>query len=196
MKILICGVGAIGSNLAELLAVDLKGNHEITILDRDVVEERNVTPGTQRYTPEQVGLAKIEALQYNIYKWHEQNVDIRGEEISEKSSSPFYSFDLVLDCFDNTRSRGTLQTDWQFSSSGTPLLHVGFSDEFTFAIEWAEHYKVPSDITSGFDICEMPGAAAFVTSVASLAALVVQEYLATNRKMEIVGGKFARTMVV
>lgn len=38
MKILVAGIGAIGSNLTADLVADLKGKHEITVLDMDNVE--------------------------------------------------------------------------------------------------------------------------------------------------------------
>ena len=45
-QILICGIGAIGSNLTSLLARDLKEDWTITVLDKDCVEERNIRAGT------------------------------------------------------------------------------------------------------------------------------------------------------
>lgn len=201
MKILICGVGAIGSNLVTNLVPDLKGEHDITILDKDVIEERNLTAGTQRYTSDQVGLPKVDALQYNVYKWFNREIEINQQEVEE-----FYniSWDLVIDCFDNHDARNILQTSWRKSYADKfekvqikrfELLHIGFSDNFTFAVEWAEHYKVPTDITSRFDICEMPGAAAFVASVASLGALVAEQWIQEGKKIEIIGGKYVHSLV-
>lgn len=187
MNILICGIGAIGSNLVKNLVPDLKGEHYITILDMDKVEERNITPGTQFYFPDQVGLQKVEALQMNIYKMYEREIEIINMDI--KQHIPVNQ-DLIIDCFDNFAARKYLQDIWADTlGHDTDLLHVGFSDQFTFAIEWAHNYKVPSDITSGMDICEMQGAGAFVTHVSSLASLVVEEFINNEKKIEILGGK-------
>ncbi len=188
MKILILGAGAIGSNLVKNLVPDLKGEHEIIVLDRDVVEERNVTPGTQFYSPDQVGLSKVEALQMNIYKWYEREIQIIKQEVQD---TVFVDYDLIIDCFDNHSARQFIQDKWKDSlGHGTDLLHIGFSDKFTFAIEWAHNYQVPTDITSGMDICEMEGAAAFVVHVGALGALVAEEFINHEKKMEILGGKF------
>lgn len=192
MKILICGVGAIGSNLTSLLVPDLKGEHEITILDKDKVEERNVQAGTQFYMPDQIGMSKVEALQYNLYKWFEREITIDHHELLAGDA---FNYDLIVDCFDNYASRKLLQEMYDTGSwlrnEAVPyeLLHIGFSDQFTFAIEWADNYKVPSDIMSGFDICTQDGAASFVKMVASLASQTVQEYIRTGQKRELVGGK-------
>lgn len=205
MKILIAGVGAIGSNLTANLVADLKGKHEITVLDMDNVEERNVTPGTQFYTPDQVGQPKVEALQFNIYKQFQREIEIKNLEFALKKGSYSPSIlttmehDLIIDCFDNKRAREGLQICWENSKDkilgSFDLLHIGFSDQFTFAIEWAENYKVPTDITTGFDICEMPGARSFVASVAALGSLVVQKWIDDGEKMEIVGGKYTHTLI-
>ncbi len=188
MNILICGAGAIGSNLVRNLVPDLKGEHEITILDMDKVEERNVTPGTQFYSPDQIGLSKVEALQFNIYKWYEREIQIINENVKKVN---LVNYDLIVDCFDNHEARNFLQEAWTDTlAHGCELLHVGFSDQFTFSVEWAEGYKVPTDITSGMDICEMPGAAAFVAHVGALASLVVEQFVNEGEFMDILGGKF------
>ncbi len=198
------GVGAIGSTLVRNLVPDLRGEHEIIILDGDAVEERNVTPGTQWYTPDQVGLPKVEALQFNVYKTFEREIEIINAKLEKEHPNSwvinprearFHAPDLIIDCMDNYKARLAIN-DWCQGESGPPnLLHIGFSDKFTFEIEWAENYVVPTDITSGMDICEIRGAAGFVASVASLGALVIEKYLEDGEKMSVIGGKYERTIV-
>jgi len=186
-EILICGIGAIGSNLTARLAADLKG-YEITVLDKDYVEERNITAGTQFYTREVIDSPKVEALQYLIERWTEKEIKILQMDYLKTSLE---GFDLVIDCFDNWEARNAVQHSFQFPN----ILHVGFSDNFTFSVEWAENYKVPTDINSEFDICEMPGASAFVNMVASIGALTAEEFLLNGKKLEFVGGKFTHTLI-
>lgn len=201
MNILICGAGAIGSNLTAILASDLKGQHKITVLDKDTVEERNIAPGTQLYTRDQIGTPKVDALQFNIYKWHQREIVVDHHELV--NGDVLLNYDLIIDCFDNHISRELLQGAYNTgahlninpNNKTYELLHIGFSDNFTFSIEWADNYTTPSDITTGFDICEMQGAAAFVKSVSSVGALVAEEYILNNKKLEIVGGKFTHTLI-
>ena len=196
MKILVAGIGAIGSNLVASLVPDLKGEHQITILDMDTVEERNVTPGTQFYTPDQVGLSKVEALEFNIYKNFQKRIQVLEKDIMDIDYNTLKTYDLIIDCFDNNRARNRTH---MFKKLGeekkTQILHAGFSDNFTFAIEWDDNYKVPTDITTGMDICEMPGAAAFANTVGSMGALVAEEFVRSSKKMDIVGGKFIHSVV-
>lgn len=193
MNILICGAGAIGSNLTARLASDLKGLHTITVLDKDIVEERNIVAGTQFYMPNQIGLSKVEALQFNIYKQFQKEIKIRNEKFNGTIKN-WHDFDLTIDCFDNHYARHYIQYYYQIAKDSDikeNILHLGFSNAFTFAIEWAENYTVPSDITTGFDICEMEGASSFVNMVASLGGLVVQEFLTKKKKIDIIGNKFS-----
>lgn len=202
MKILILGAGAIGSNLTNRLVADSKGEHEITVLDMDTVEKRNVIAGTQFYMRDQIGMSKVEALQYNIYKFHEKEIQIINKKY-ENGNIDFKSYDLVIDCFDNHTARKDAQAqrhmDGVLRWSAYSLLHVGFSDQFTFAIEWDTNYKAPDDIKSGMDICEMEGASSFVNYVASVASTVVLEYLkkpVKGRKMiDVVGNKLTHTIL-
>lgn len=196
MKILICGIGAIGSNLVSVLAPDLKGEHEIIVLDKDIIEERNVQAGTQFYTPDQIGLSKAEALQFNIYKNYQREIHFYYQPIENflGRQEDLYGYNLVVDCFDNRAARNHLQKFFNEIPRFTNLLHIGFSKDFTFAIEWAENYKVPSDI-EGLDICELPGAAAFVKHVSSLGAMVIEEFIENKSKIEIIGGKLQHTVI-
>lgn len=192
MEILIAGIGAIGSNLAAILTADLRGEHKISILDRDFVEKRNYQAGTQFYMPEQEGMLKVHALQYNIYKWYQREVNAIDRELDETTADQFvlaFHGGLIVDCFDNHDSRKLLQETCR--KRYINCLHAGFSDQFTFAVEWAENYQVPTDITTGMDICEMQGAAAFVKTVAGLTASVVEKFLETKDKIEIIGNRFS-----
>lgn len=196
-RILIVGVGAIGSNLTSLLVPDLKGEHEITVLDMDKIEERNVRVGTQFFFPDQIGLSKVAALQYNIYKMFNREISIDEHQLIQ--GDEFLNYDLIIDCLDNHEARKIIQDGWRktlHSALPSPiaaydLLHIGFSDQFTFAIEWAENYKVPEDITSGLDICEMEGAASFIKLTASIASLVVQEFIRKEERLEYIGNRLA-----
>ena len=200
MNILICGVGAIGSNLTARLVADLRGEHVITVLDCDVVEKRNVQPGTQLYTYDQIGHPKVEALQFNMYKWYQRKIKIIDDDITVLNALPAYDF--IIDCFDNYHARERLQGMFDVGryiklEDGLPydLLHIGFSDRFTFAIEWADNSSVPTDITSGFDICEMEGASAFVNLTASYGALVSEDFIINKKKIDLIGNRYSVNVI-
>jgi len=190
MKIIICGVGAVGSNLIRSLIPDLANKHHVTILDKDVVEERNVFPGTQWFSRDQIGNPKVDALEYNVYKWYGQEIVGKNKEVFPDD---LYDYDLIVDCFDNYLARSITQSTFAEGICKN-VVHIGFSDKMTFAIEWAEDYQVPSDITSGIDICEMPGASAFVASVGAVGSLIIQEFILNGAKKSIIGGKYIHSI--
>ena len=185
------GCGSLGSNLVANLSCDLRNQANITVLDYDTVEKRNVEFGTQFYMRDQVGMSKVEALQYNVYKWYGRKIDIIEKKyLGDGSVSEFWGYDLIIDCFDNHEARSKIQINARFSSKRMYLLHVGFSDQFTFAIEWSDNYTVPSDSISDWDICEAQGAASWIKMVSGLASLTVQQFVSKTEKLEFIGNKF------
>ncbi|MBR9700057.1 hypothetical protein GOV09_06375 [Candidatus Woesearchaeota archaeon] len=91
MKMAIVGLGALGSQVAELI----KG--ELILIDRDVVEEKNLE--RQNYRKEDVGKEKAKAMErVKPYKsivadLNHKNIDILDEA------------ELILDCTDNLYTR-------------------------------------------------------------------------------------------
>ena len=64
-KILIVGLGGIGSNLLELVVPvlsRLSQQLEIHLMDDDLVDESNLAH--QRFTQSEIGLAKVDALSH------------------------------------------------------------------------------------------------------------------------------------
>src|SRR3954471_6052347 len=64
LRVVICGAGALGSNLADNLA--RQGVARIAAIDHDRVEEHNV--GTQLYGENEVGVWKVEALRNRLFR--------------------------------------------------------------------------------------------------------------------------------
>mgnify|MGYP001583868678 CR=1 FL=1 len=173
------GIGAIGSWLCENLVADNRGQWNITVLDFDKVAERNIV-GTQRYFIDDLDFLKTEALQLGLYKALGKEISILSYKLTEFNVKGIIKdYDLIVDTFDNFDARRVIT----MASRGiVECLHVGFSENMTFAIEWNDNYQVPSDITSNFDVCTLPGASSFIKFVASLGALTVEEFLFNNKK--------------
>ncbi len=194
-KILILGAGALGSNLAANLVADLRNEVDITVLDYDMVEQRNTQAGTQFYMPDQIGQFKVDALQYNVYKWYEKeistwNLKLEKDKFSAGSfvwSDIVGKFDLVVDCLDNYEARRLIQD----LKEEIEILHCGFSDKLTFEIGWAENYEVPDDNRHAKDICEMQGAGSFVKMVAALASRVALDFITEGRKRDFIGNRYS-----
>jgi hypothetical protein len=193
MKILICGAGALGSWLSTYLAVDTRDAHKITVLDRDIAEERNIRAGTQNYLREQIGLSKVESLQFNIHKFFNRKVEIIHNDFFRAFYGTTLPYDIVVDCFDNKEAREA--TSFYADREKTAILHVGFSPTFTWSVLWDKGYEAPED-AKGLDICELPGASSFVHMVAAIGSLVVQEYLTKKVKREFNGKRLSMREII
>ena len=194
MKIYILGVGAIASNIAINLAFDRRED-ELVLVDYDKVEPRNYQFGTQQYERGQLGQNKVEALQFKIYQATGKTVGVVNQMIKFKNDFLLTSTipGLLIDCLDNYRAREIVREGSRLNHIS--CLHIGFSPQRTFAIEWNENYKTPTDIISDFDICQAPSARSFIQYVAGLATIVIIEFLTTGKKLEIVGNRFKNTLL-
>lgn len=176
MNILICGLGAIGSNMLVALSKRYR-DASFTGVDYDKVEDRNVGP--QAFFMEHIGQPKVLAMNGILARYSRK---VSYTPINKKIESrqdiakilDVRSYDLVLDCFDNVEARSLLVGDGK-------ILHIGFSPQQTAEIIWDRSYTVPGEVDPNrADICENPDAAAFIAFVTNFATMVVGEYFDNN----------------
>ena len=174
-EIAICGVGALGSHLAQSLAhIGFMG---MTLIDFDRVETPNVS--TQVYGLNDIGTKKVAALQGRLMMdcgvpttTYDKKIDrgsVRGRLRAQ---------DLVVDCFDNSEARQVV-TDF-CESQEIPCLHLGVADGFG-QVEWNEGYRVPAPRDDGDD-CENPMARNLAVIVASIGAEEVMRFLLDGKR--------------
>ena len=174
LDVLICGGGAIGSNLAVTLA--RVGFEKLAVVDRDRVEERNL--GTQVFSLDDVGGLKAEILRNLIYRDVGLEIEAVSQDLNEKNIKKLIKRpDLVVDAFDNSVARGLL-TQYCLDND-IACLHVGVNDQYA-EVRWNEHYKVPSD--AGDDICDYPLARTLITLVVSVGAEVIIRFSTNGEK--------------
>src|SRR5947207_5209514 len=102
LRIVLCGAGAIGSNLAENLV--RQGVTHLRVIDKDRVEEHNVS--TQAYGESDVGVWKVEALRNRLFRVGGVEIEaIRKELTAQNARQLLGESDLVVDAFDNSASR-------------------------------------------------------------------------------------------
>ena len=169
-KLLICGAGAIGSNLA--LTLSKQGFESITVLDKDRVEPHNI--GTQVYGPDNEGQLKTQALSQIVFESSGVVIEQHARELKEPNSRYLNGHDLIVDAFDNSKSRRML------FECGREVLHCGFNGPYS-EIRWNSRYVVPSD--HGEDICEYPLARNLVTLTVSILAEVIIEFISTGNRI-------------
>jgi hypothetical protein len=122
-SVLVAGVGNIGSHLAPLLA--RAGFGRITLVDRDHVEEKNLT--AQDYTPEDVGKPKARVQAERLAKkFPHLNITAWVGDLEDMPLG-LARCDLVLGALDSRRARQVLHSEISWPL-GVPVIDGGVGD--------------------------------------------------------------------
>jgi molybdopterin/thiamine biosynthesis adenylyltransferase len=170
----VCGVGAIGSNLADNLV--RQGARNLRAIDHDRIEEHNVS--TQLYGESEVGVWKVEALRNRLFRAAGVEIDAARKELTATNARQLLGgADLIVDAFDNAASRQLVQ---QFvRASGLACLHVGLHADYC-EIVWDETYRVPGD--GDGDPCDQPLARNIILLAVAIAAESIVRFVATGNR--------------
>ncbi|TNE46072.1 MAG: ThiF family adenylyltransferase [Deltaproteobacteria bacterium] len=171
-SIVVCGAGALGANLLESLA--RCGAQKLTVIDRDRVEERNLS--TQPYYRSDVGSLKAKILAGSLYRAVGVAVNAQATELKESNARKLLKgADVVVDVFDNSVSRALVQACCD--TLNIPCLHAGMASDYAEVI-WDPHYKVPSDAHD--DICDYPLARNLVGLCSAITCEVLLRFVDTQ----------------
>lgn len=161
----ICGAGALGSNLLNLLV--RQGFEAITLIDCDRVERHNLQ--TQLFGKSDVGVVKVRACKNKIFRDLGIKIADHQKEIKKPSDlKVVLGAQLIVDTFDNFESRRIIQQASREYS--IPCIHAGMSDDGFSEIKWDEDYHIPEEETPQEDVCEYPLATNLVHFTVNLLA--------------------------
>ena len=162
VSVVLCGAGALGSNLADNLV--RQGFRTLRVIDMDRIEEHNVS--TQIYGLGDVGAWKTDVLKNRMFRNVGVEIDGVNKKLTDRTAGKMLKgADVVIDTFDNSASRKLVQN--QVRKANTPCLHVGLFADYGEVI-WDERYRVPSD--AGQDVCDYPLARNLVLLTVAVAA--------------------------
>lgn len=177
-RLVVCGAGAVGSNLVNNLV--RQGFRSIRVIDDDRVESHNV--GTQTYSGSDVGAFKVEVLQADVFRTVGVEIEAERKRLTEKNVDKLLGgADVVVDGFDNTASRRLVTESCR--KSGTACLHVGMSADYA-EILWNEGYRVPQEGAAGVDVCDYPLARNLTQFAVALASEALVRYVLTGRRQD------------
>lgn len=172
MRVGIFGAGAIGSQLALLLA-PLGG--EFHIWDFDRVGEENV--GLSAFGRDAVGAFKVDALG-DLLVMRGCSAVVHRERVEKPlSAEEAARFDLIVDTFDNWASRRLLR--------GANVLHVGAADYRNGSCLWDDAWT-PGEFEPPEDVCTHLLGARILRWAALLGADVAEEFLRRGRRVNVV----------
>jgi len=173
--IIVCGAGAIGSNLVDNLV--RQGFKSITIIDDDRIEDHN--RHTQVWQRRDVGSLKVAALKSHAF--NSMGVSIEDKKVrltSESVEGLLKKGSLVVDGFDNHASRKSV-TDY-CKANNIECLHIGLYQNYAEVI-WNDNYLVPEDAKAA-DVCEYPLARNVILLAIAVSTEVIIRYILDGNK--------------
>ena len=178
-RIVFAGVGALGSN-AVVLCRNLAA--QLVLVDFDRVESKNCL--SQAFVKPSVGKNKAEALKLQLSNFWGIKAESFGVRIGEDNVATLCgTADLVVDAFDNAKSRRILST-WA-KSAQKPLVHAAVSADGTFGIvRWDERFTPDEETTEGEATCEGGEHLPLIAVVASTLARAIQDFVATGAQRD------------
>lgn len=175
--IIVCGAGAIGSNLVDNII--RQGFENITVIDKDRVENHN--RNTQVWGRRDVGQLKTASLRLHAFNNMEVSIKVVPKELTKDNISKFIKPDpglIVVDGFDNSESRALVTN--HCNELKIKCLHVGLFQDYAEVI-WNEFYRVPKD-TQAEDVCEYPLARNVIIIAVSVASEVIIRNIESSKK--------------
>lgn len=188
MRIVFCGVGAVGSSavmLCRTLGADL------ALVDFDRVESKNLL--AQAFVKASLGKNKAEALKLQLSTFYGLKAEAFPVRVVEGNvASLCDKADLVVDCFDNASSRAVLQA-WA-RAAGRPLVHAALSGDGTFGlVRWTERFIPDAEDQAGQATCEGGEHLPMIGVLAATLARIVQDFVRAGTRRDAMVGLQAVT---
>ena len=157
MRLVFCGVGALGSTAAVLCR---SLGAELRLVDFDRVETKNLA--AQAFVKQSLGKNKAEALSVRV---DDTNV-----------AAVCAGADLIVDAFDNQASRNVLS---RFARGAKmPLVHAAMSGDGNFGmVRWDERFVADAEDHAGQATCEGGEHLPFIGVLAATLARVIQAFV-------------------
>lgn len=176
-RVLVCGAGAVGSNL--IVNLCRQGFQAIAVCDFDRVESHNV--GTQAYGRKDVGAKKVAALRDLVFRDTGISINIFDKKLDQENHDKWLkSAGIIVDAFDNSASR-QLTYDGA-KKHAIPCLHVGLDAGYG-EVCWNSKYNVPGDRPDGEDgPCDYPLARNLVAMAVAVASESLVEFILTGKE--------------
>jgi molybdopterin-synthase adenylyltransferase len=179
MRIVFCGVGALGSN-AVVACRNLDA--ALVLVDFDRVESKNCL--SQAFVKQSVGKNKADALKLQLASFWGVKAEAFGVRITEDNVATICgSADLVVDAFDNAKSRRLLSA-WA-KSAEKPLVHAAVSADGTFGmVRWDETFTADEESAEGQATCEGGEHLPIIAVIGSTLARTIQDFVSKGTKRD------------
>lgn len=179
MRIVFCGVGALGSTAASFCR---NLNATLCFVDFDRVESKNVL--AQAYVKQSIGKNKAEALKLQFQNFYGVKAESFGVKlVADNVEALCGSANLLVDCFDNKASRELLSGFAR--KAGKPLVHAAVSGDGTFGIvRWDERFAPDAEDQPGQATCEGGEHLPLIGLLGTTLARAIQDFLKSGVKRD------------
>lgn len=178
MRVVVVGVGALGSHVVQLgrsLPVQWK------VIDYDRIEAKNLL--AQFHTRMGVGKNKAQALQQAMQGMFGVKIDAVPHRLTADNTEALLGdADLVVDCLDNAEARTLVQ---QFvRARGLACVHGALAPGGELGrVIWDHLFVIDSEDTPGQETCEGGEHLAFIAQTAATLAQAVALYVGDRRQI-------------
>jgi molybdopterin-synthase adenylyltransferase len=172
VRILICGVGALGSTA---VAFSRSLDAELRLVDFDRVESKNLA--AQWFVKQSVGKNKAEALRLQLANFYGTKAEAMPVRLGPNNARQLLDgCDLAVDCFDNADSRLVLSEAAR--AAGVPLVHAALAADGTFGlVRWDERFTADREDTPGQATCEGGEHLPLIGVVGATVARAIQDFV-------------------
>jgi molybdopterin/thiamine biosynthesis adenylyltransferase len=172
MRIVICGVGALGST-AVLYCRNVDA--ELRLVDFDRVESKNLA--AQWFVKQSVGKNKAEAIRLQLANFYGAKAEAMSVRLAATNAVQLLAgADLAVDCFDNADSRNVLSEHAR--EIKVPLVHGALAADGTFGmVRWDERFTADREDKEGQPTCEGGEHLPMIGLVGATLARAIQDFV-------------------
>jgi molybdopterin-synthase adenylyltransferase len=178
-RIVVCGVGALGSTCVQYLRnVDA----ELRLIDFDRVESKNLA--AQWFVKQSLGKNKAEALRLQLANFYGAKAEAMGVRLrADNAAQLLADCALAVDCFDNADSRLALSEAAR--AANVPLVHGALSADGTFGlVRWDERFTPDREDAEGQATCEGGEHLPMIGLMGAMLARTIQDFLASDDRRD------------
>lgn len=179
MRIVFCGVGAVGSTAA-LFCRNLEA--ELVFVDFDRVESKNLL--SQSFVKASIGKNKAEALKLQLATFHGRKAEAFGVRLVEANAEALLgSSGLLVDAFDNEQSRLALSA--YARKANKALVHAALAADGAFGlVRWDPRFVADREDTPGEATCEGGGHLPMIALLSAALARTIQDFVTSGEQRD------------
>lgn len=172
MRIVLCGVGALGSTAA-LFCRNLPASFRFVDFDR--VESKNLL--AQFFVKPSIGKNKAEALKLQWFNFWGVKADAAPVRLGEQNLDALLGdAELIADCFDNFASRALLSG--YARRHGKALVHAAVAGDGSFGVvRWDQRFAADREEVAGQATCEGGEHLPLIGLLGATLARSIQDYV-------------------